>query len=334
MSDSYYDRARAARDWAESQPPGAIEPGYSTAYDDHRSGAFTTGGGMYGSSPRSLSSDLGAIAMATDNDYFGKADAFGEIGQPTRSVDRSRSTAGKQGAMYGARVGVEDYGFPDAYGTLGVAGFSPGPALADASRSRVGDMAAPGLAGRYGVAGFAQPGLGAYSNFASAPGLPSRNPNRSRVGDFAQPGLGAYSNFASAPGLPSRNPNLAMRGNMPGLPGTASTGLARLDGRYGTPNRTAAYSSTSRLGGPRSSIAAALSAPARQDPFGAGGWAAKAFGYDSALPGAGSSGGSAAASGFSSGGGSGYSSAPADDPFGDGGWASEAFGGSEGGWGI
>ena len=304
MSDSYYDRARAARDWAESQPPGAIEPGYSTAYDDHRSGAFTTGGGMYGSSPRSLSSDLGAIAMATDNDYFGKADAFGEIGQPTRSVDRSRSTAGKQGAMYGARVGVEDYGFPDAYGTLGVAGFSPGPALADASRSRVGDMAAPGLAGRYGVAG------------------------------FAQPGLGAYSNFASAPGLPSRNPNLAMRGNMPGLPGTASTGLARLDGRYGTPNRTAAYSSTSRLGGPRSSIAAALSAPARQDPFGAGGWAAKAFGYDSALPGAGSSGGSAAASGFSSGGGSGYSSAPADDPFGDGGWASEAFGGSEGGWGI
>jgi len=304
MSDSYYDRARAARDWAESQPPGAIEPGYSTAYDDHRSGAFTTGGGMYGSSPRSLSSDLGAIAMATDNDYFGKADAFGEIGQPTRSVDRSRSTAGKQGAMYGARVGVEDYGFPDAYGTLGVAGFSPGPALADASRSRVGDMAAPGLAGRYGVAG------------------------------FAQPGLGAYSNFASAPGLPSRNPNLAMRGNMPGLPGTASTGLARLDGRYGTPNRTAAYRLTSRLGGPRSSIAAALSAPARQDPFGAGGWAAKAFGYDSALPGAGSSGGSAAASGFSSGGGSGYSSAPADDPFGDGGWASEAFGGSEGGWGI
>ena len=137
------------------------------------------------------------------------------------------------------------------------------------------------------------------------------------------------------PGPPSRNPNMAMRGGMPGVPTAKPVGFARLDNSYfGTPNRTAAYSPTSRLGGPRSSIAAALSAPARQDPFGAGGWAAKAFGYDSVSPGAGSSGGSAAASGFSSGGGSGYSSAPADDPFGEGGWASEAFGGSEGGWGF
>ena len=288
-----YDDDGTLNENAISQPMGG--PGIA---------GYTTGGGAYGYAPNTRASTVGAVDIATDPN-FGNPEAFGAIG--SRSIGRDRNRGGMLGASYGARAADEDLGMPAFSGGYYDAGrFSPGSALADA----FGDMFGPS-----NVASHAAPDL-----------APS-----GRIAGFATPGL-AGSAIARGPAPPSRNPNMAMRGGMPGPPSAKPSGFARLDGMYGRPTRTAAYSPTSRLGGPRATpnrqqIAAALSAPvARTDPFGAGGWAAQAFGMNDGLPGAGPSGGGYAAGGFGSGASQGAQSEPQNDPFSDGGWASDAFG--------
>ena len=180
--------------------------------------------------------------------------------------------------------------------------------------STVGAFAAPGLGPSISrIGSFAAPAdsLAPFGqNFAELPGLPSRNPNAVAPG-FAR---------RAGPDLPSRNPNMAMRGGMPGVPSAKPSGHARLDGLYGVPTRTAAYSPSMRARAPEvrgysksvapsQRIAAALMQPA-QNPFGDG--------YSN--PFAGRAGSSYAAGGVGRGAGA------QSDPFGGGGWASDAFG--------